>query len=139
MEPNAVFTSEQLGSLCAEESFRDALGLWLAEGAITWNPWQAGLAVIRARYLSSDPEASPPEGVAYSMWSQKLWSDLSEEVLGPEWRKKLTQGRLTPRLPQSGAPRFWFGCREDAAADVEGGRSLEAIELVERRGKGAAR
>ena len=81
------------------------VGLWLAEGAVTWNPWQAGLAAIRERYLVSDPEASPPEGVAYSTWSQKLWSDLSEEVLGPEWRKMLKQGRVTPRLPQSGAPR----------------------------------
>ena len=100
-----MLSSEQLDVLCVKEKFRDALGLWLAEGAVTWNPWQAGLAAIRERYLVSDPEASPPEGVAYSTWSQKLWSDLSEEVLGPEWRKMLKQGRVTPRLPQSGAPR----------------------------------
>ena len=100
MELNAVLSSEQLDVLCAKEKFRDALGLWLAEGAVTWNPWQAGLAAIRERYFVSDPEASPPEGVAYSTWSQKLWSDLSEEVLGPEWRKMLKQGRATPRVPR---------------------------------------
>ena len=76
MDPNAGFTSEQLDARCKGEKSPDALRLWLAEGVVTWNPWQAGLAVIRARYLESDPEASPPEGVAYSTWSQKLWCDL---------------------------------------------------------------
>ena len=89
-----MLSSEQLDVLCAKEKFRDARGLWLAEGVVTWNPWQIGLAAIRARCLVSDPEASPPEGVAYSTWSQKLWSDLSEEVLGTEWRKMLKQGRI---------------------------------------------
>ena len=42
MERNAVLSSEQLDVLRAKEKFRDALGLWLAEGAVTWNPWQAG-------------------------------------------------------------------------------------------------
>ena len=79
-----MFTSEQLAALCAEEKFRDALGLWLAQGAITWNPWQAGFAVIRARYLAKDPEATTPVRVVYSTWSQRLWSELSEEVLGPD-------------------------------------------------------
>ena len=79
MEPNAVLSPEQLDVLCEQDEFRGALGLWLADGAISWNRWQAGLAAIRLRYVASDPEATQPEGVAYSTWSQKLWSDLSEE------------------------------------------------------------
>ncbi len=64
MEPNAVLSSEQWDVLCEQEKLRDALGLWLADGAVTWNPWQAGLAAIRLRYLANDPEATQPEGVA---------------------------------------------------------------------------
>ena len=84
MEPNAVLSPEQLDVLCEGVGFQDALAAWLADGAIACNRWQAGLVVIRRRY-ESDPEATP-DGVSYSTWSQKLWSELSEEVLGPEWR-----------------------------------------------------
>ena len=94
---------EQLDVLCEHEEFRGALEAWLANGAISWNRWQAGLVAIRKRYQGSDPEATP-EGVGYSTWSQQLWSELSEKVLGPDWRQKLKEGRVLPRLPQSGAP-----------------------------------
>ena len=56
--------------------------------------------------MEKDPEAAGPGDVAYSTWSQRLWCELSEEVLGPEWRKQLKMGKKTPRLPQSGAPHL---------------------------------
>ena len=88
------------------------LAAWLADGGISWNRWQSGLAAIRRRY-ESDPGATP-EGVSYSKWSLKLWSELSEKVLGPDWKVKLKEGRVLPRLPQSGAPSV------DAAPSVSG-------------------
>ena len=97
-----MLSPEQLDVLCEHEEFRGALEAWLANGAISWNRWQAGLVAIRKRYVS-DPEATP-EGVGYSTWSQQLWSELSEKVLGPDWRMKLKEGRVLPRLPQCGAP-----------------------------------
>ena len=106
METGAALTLEQLDELCGEELLTDALGKWLADGAVTWNTWQKGLAALRARYMEKDSEAAGPGDVAYSTWSQRLWCELSEEVLGPEWRKQLKVGKKTPRLPQSGAPHL---------------------------------
>ncbi len=91
MDPDAVSSSEQLGVLCEHEDFRGALEAWLANGAISRNRWQAGLVAIRKRNQGSDPEATP-EGVGYSTWSQQLWSEASEKVLGPDWRQKLKEG-----------------------------------------------
>ena len=64
MELGAALSLEQLDELCAEDSFREALGRWLAGGAVIWKTWQKGLAAIRARYLERDPEATGPVGVA---------------------------------------------------------------------------
>ena len=120
MEPNAVLSSEQLDVLCEHEEFRGALEACLGNGAISWNRWQSGLVAIRKRYIESDPEATP-EGVGYSTWSQKLWRELSEKVLGPEWKRKLKENRVLPRLPQSGAPS------SDTALDVPG---LAAVRML---------
>ena len=71
MDSGAALTPEQLDELCGEELLTVALGKWLADGAVTWNTWQKGLA-------------AGPGDVAYSTWSQRLWCEMSEEVLGPE-------------------------------------------------------
>ena len=43
MELGAALSPEQLDELCAEDSFKEALGRWLADGAVIWNTWQKGL------------------------------------------------------------------------------------------------
>ena len=80
MELGTAPSLEQLDELCAEDTFKEALGRWLAGGAVIWNTWQKGFAAIRARYLESDPEATGPVGVAYPTWSQSVWCELSEGV-----------------------------------------------------------
>ena len=109
MAAGAAISPEQLDELCNENLFNDALGRWLADGAVTWNTWQKGFAAIRARYLEKDPEAAGPVEVACSTWCQRVWCELSEEAHGPEWRRQLKVGRTTPRLPQSGTPHFGLG------------------------------
>ena len=47
--------------------------------------------------------------VAFATWSQSVWCELSEEVLGPAWRDLLKVGKKVPRLPQSGAPDLGQG------------------------------
>ena len=60
METSAALTLEQLDELCGEESLTDALGKWLADGAVTWNTWQKGLAALRVRHMEKDPEVVGP-------------------------------------------------------------------------------
>jgi hypothetical protein len=99
-------TTEQVDALSTEPSFRDALNRWISEVGtpITWNFWQKGFAMIRARYEGRDAEASPGSA-AFSTWCWSLWYELSEGVYGLEWRKLLRMGRVTPALPQSGRLR----------------------------------
>ena len=79
MELGAVPSSlEQLNELCVEDSFREALGRWLAGGAVIWNTWQKGFTAIRARYLETDPEAAGPVDIAFATWSQSVWREASE-------------------------------------------------------------
>ncbi len=78
----------------------------MADGAAMWYTWQKGLAALRVRCMENDPEAVGPGDVAYSRRSQRLWCELSAEVLGPEWRKQLKVGEKTPRLPHSGTPHL---------------------------------
>ncbi len=126
---------KQLDELCAEDAFKEALGRWLAGGAVIWNTWQKGFAGIRARYLETDPEAAGPVDIAFATWSQSVWCEVSESVLGPAWRDLLKVGKKVPRLPQSGAPEF----EADATTDVQSWRNSGAAWRMEARFKGAAR
>ena len=96
-------TSEQVGVLNTEATFRDALYRWIVENgtAIRWNLWQSGFALLRTRYEGRDAAATSGS-LAFSTWCQGLWFELSEEVYGPDWRKLLKVGRVIPPLPQSG-------------------------------------
>ena len=80
MELGTAPSLEQLDELCAEDMFKEALGRWLAGGAVIWNTWQKGFAAIRLRYLETDPEAAGPVDIAFATLSQSVWS---ESVLGP--------------------------------------------------------
>ena len=109
MELGTAPSLEQLDELCAEDTFKEALGRWLAGGAVIWNTWQKGFTAIRARYLETDPEAAGPVDIAFATWSQSVWCEVSESVLGPAWRDLLKVGKKVPRLPQSGAPHLGQG------------------------------
>ena len=72
MELGAAPSLEQLDELCAEDSFREALGRWLAGGAVIWNTWQKSFTAIRVRYLETDPEATGPVEMPFATWSQSV-------------------------------------------------------------------
>ena len=71
--------------------------------------WSRHLAAIRLRYLETDPEAAGPVEMPFATWSQSVWCEVSESVLGPAWRDLLKVGKKVPRLPQSGAPELGQG------------------------------
>ena len=104
MELGTAPSLEQLDELCAEDTFKEALGRWLLDGAVIWHTWQKGFATIRLRYLETDPEAAGPVEMQFATWSLGVWYEVSESVLGPAWRDLLKVGKKVPRLPQSGAP-----------------------------------
>ena len=90
---------------------------WVREALLEWNKAFEKVGIVGAievyqqdeetgAHMEKDPEAVGPGVVAYSTWSQRLWCELSEEVVGPEWRKQLKVGKKTPRLPQSCAPHL---------------------------------
>ncbi len=94
MELGTAPSLEQLDELCATDSFREALGRWLAGGAVIWNTWQKYFTAIRARNPERDPEATGPVDVAIATRSQSVWCDL------------VKVGKKVPRHPQSGAPHL---------------------------------
>ena len=116
----------------------------MADGAVTWNTWQKGLAALRARYMDKDPKAAGPGDVAYSTWSQRLWCELSEGV-GPGMAEAAESGQehpvATPKWRTSSGTEHQCACvedGEDAAPDVQGWWSSSADELMEQRLTGAA-
>ncbi len=70
MELGTVPSLEQLDELCAEDTFKEALGRWLTGEAVILNSWQKSFAAIRLWYLESDPEAAGPVDIAFATWSQ---------------------------------------------------------------------
>ena len=103
-------SSEQLEKYCTEGTMMEALGQWMVdEGPLTWNTLQKGIALIRARYLGRDPATVVPEGVQYPKWSSSLWDEVSQNLLGPEWRDVLSIGCGCPKFrlawPKSTCPR----------------------------------
>ena len=106
MELGTAQSLEQLDELCAEDTCKEALGRLLAGGAVIWNTWQKSFAAVRLRYPETDSEAAGPVDMAFATWSQSVWCEVSESVLGPSSRDLLKVGKKVPRLPQSGAPEL---------------------------------
>jgi hypothetical protein len=54
MELGTAPSLEQLDELCAEDTFKEALGRWLLDGAVIWNTWQKGFACRYTIAVSGD-------------------------------------------------------------------------------------
>ena len=143
METGAALTLEQLDELCGEELLTDALGKWLADGAVTWNTWLKGLAASAVHGEGSRGRWAGRCGLLYVEPASLV--RVVRRGVGPGMAEAAESGQedpaATPNRRTSSGTEHQRACgedAEDAAPDVQGWWSSSAEELMEEPHKGAA-